>query len=35
VKAAKTLNIKEFKLSKAGMAIILTQGGDLYSWGEN
>ena len=35
VKAANDIDIKDFKLSKGGLAMILTKNGDLYSWGEN
>jgi alpha-tubulin suppressor-like RCC1 family protein len=35
VKAIKGLNIRDFKLSKCGQAVILTSEGKLYSWGFN
>jgi hypothetical protein len=35
VKAINGLQIRDFKLSKCGQAVLLTTNGQLYSWGFN
>ena len=35
VKAAANIDIMDFKISKGGTGVILTNRGDVYTWGEN
>ena len=35
VKAAANIDIMDFKISKGGLGVILTNSGDIYTWGEN